>query len=110
MTEKEFRALALAHPGAIEKTHMNHPDFRFGGRVFASLGSPDVGWAMVKLTPAQQAAMIKRAPKSTRPANGAWGAQGCTSIFLADAAPEDALRSAVDEAARPKRTVRATKR
>lgn len=85
MTAQEFRRLALAIPGAVESAHMNHPDFRLGGRVFASLDSPDVGWAMVKLTPAQQATMLRRAPKAFRAANSAWGAKGYTNLFLADA-------------------------
>jgi hypothetical protein len=38
---EEFRRLALAHPGAEERAHMGHPDFRVGGRLFATLGSPD---------------------------------------------------------------------
>lgn len=89
MTAQEFRRLALAVPGAVENAHMNHPDFRLGGRVFASLNSPDIGWGMVKLMPAQQTAMLKRAPEAFRPANGAWGKQGCTSVFLADAKSAD---------------------
>lgn len=93
MTAQEFRRLALAIPGAAESAHMNHPDFRLGGRVFASLDSPDVGWCMMKLTPPQQAAAIARAPAVFRPANGAWGMQGCTIAFLADAKPADVAAS-----------------
>jgi hypothetical protein len=28
---------------------MGHPDFRVGGKIFATLGYPQVGWAMIKL-------------------------------------------------------------
>jgi hypothetical protein len=40
MTVDEFRSLALGFPGTVESAHMNHPDFRAGGRIFATLG-PD---------------------------------------------------------------------
>ena len=39
MTADEFRSLVLEIPGAVEKSHMNHPDFRLYDRVFASLGA-----------------------------------------------------------------------
>jgi hypothetical protein len=54
MTSDEFRKMALEIPKAIERTHMNHPDFRVTGKIFASLGVPDENWGMVKLTPEQQ--------------------------------------------------------
>jgi hypothetical protein len=54
MTPTEFRNLDLAIPSAVEKSHMAHPDFRLGGKIFASLGKPDEEWGMVKLTPEQQ--------------------------------------------------------
>ena len=54
MTADRFRRLALEISGAIESSHMNHPDFRIGGRIFASLGYPDDEHGMVKLTPEQQ--------------------------------------------------------
>jgi hypothetical protein len=47
MTINEFREMALEIPNAIERSHMNHPDFRVAGKVFASLGVPDENWAMV---------------------------------------------------------------
>jgi len=37
MTPNEFRELALSFPEAIESAHMRHPDFRVGGRIFATL-------------------------------------------------------------------------
>ncbi len=43
MTPNEFRELALSFPEAIESAHMHHPDFRVGGRIFATLGYPDAG-------------------------------------------------------------------
>jgi len=40
MTVEEFRAIALSFPESEERTHMNHPDFRVGGKIFATI-SPD---------------------------------------------------------------------
>ncbi len=34
---------------------MDHPDFRVGGKIVATLGAPSKGRAMVKLPPAEQA-------------------------------------------------------
>ena len=51
MTIDEFRKIALEIPTAVEQSHMNHPDFRVAGKIFASLGAPDENWGMVKLTP-----------------------------------------------------------
>lgn len=88
MTAADFRSFALTLPGVVEGAHCGHPDFRLGGRVVASLDSPDVGWAMVKLTPAQQSEVLRASASGFRPANGAWGAQGYTILFLADAKAE----------------------
>jgi len=85
MTAEEFKAAALKVPGAIEAAHMNHPDFRVNGRIFASLGYPDDGWGMVKLTPEQQRAFMKEAPEMFEPCAGAWGRQGSTSVHIASA-------------------------
>jgi predicted DNA-binding protein (MmcQ/YjbR family) len=41
MTPNEFRRAAVALPGAEEKAHMGHPDFRVGGKIFATLANPD---------------------------------------------------------------------
>ena len=50
MNAGRFRRLALALPEATERSHMGHPDFRVGGKIFATLGWPEGGWGMVKLT------------------------------------------------------------
>ena len=72
-------------PGASESSHMNHPDFRIGGRVFASVSYPDDAHAMVKLSPAQQAHFIAKDPATFSPSAGAWGRQGNTNVLLASA-------------------------
>ena len=84
MTANEFRKLALAFPGAVEASHMNHPDFRIGGKIFATLGPSEI-WGMLKLTPEQQQSFIKKAPSVFEPCRGAWGEQGATTVRLASA-------------------------
>ena len=83
MTAGEFRRMALALPGAVESAHMRHPDFRVEGKVFATLGYPDDGWGMVKLTPEQQGVFVKRGAGSFKACNGAWGERGATNVELA---------------------------
>lgn len=61
---------------------MEHPDFRVGGKIFATLGYPEDGWAMVKLTPIEQEMFIKAQPGVFVPCAGAWGRRGATSIRL----------------------------
>jgi hypothetical protein len=99
MTTNEFRKLALAIPTTVERSHMNHPDFRVAGKIFASLGVPDKGWGMVKLTPEQQRMFIEKAPKIFKPASGAWGRQGYTNVYL-PVAQASIVRAALDAAAK----------
>src|SRR5438445_12296810 len=87
MTIDEFRKMALGIPTAVERSHMNHPDFRVAGRIFASLGVPDASWGMAKLTPEQQRAFIEKGPEVFKPCSGAWGRQGYTNVDLASAKP-----------------------
>jgi hypothetical protein len=61
---------------------MNHPDFRVGGRIFATMGYPDAGWAMVALTPEAQDAFVAMSPEAFSPVKGKWGEQGATSVLL----------------------------
>jgi hypothetical protein len=82
MTADGFRRLALALPEAIESAHMGHPDFRVGGKIFATLGYPDAGWGMVKLTPEQQELFMRVAPDAFVPSKGAWGRAGSTTVQL----------------------------
>lgn len=85
MTPNDFRKLALSIPDVEEREHMNHPDFRVAGKIFASLGAPNEEWGMVKVTPDEQAALIAEAPKAFKPCTGAWGRAGCTNVHLASA-------------------------
>ena len=105
MTPNEFRELALSFPEAIESAHMHHPDFRVGGRIFATLGYPGEDWAMVKLSPADQKEFVRTSPGVFTPVKGAWGRQGATNINL-PAATINIVREALTTAWRntaPKR-------
>lgn len=84
MTSDDFRTLALDFPEAVESAHMDHPDFRVGGRIFATLG-PNGDWGMVKLTPDQQAPLVRGEPDVYKPAAGAWGKKGATIVTLENA-------------------------
>jgi len=106
MTADEFRRLALSFPEASENAHMNHPDFRVRGKIFATLG-PGEAWGMVKLTPDQQEVLVQAEPAVFEPINGAWGRRGATYVRL-EAAKEPAVRQALAAAWRntaPKRLV-----
>lgn len=95
MTADEFRDIALSFPEAEERSHMNHPDFRVRGKIFATLG-PDGTWGMAKLTPTQQQEFLRREP-AFKPASGKWGEGGATIITLAEsdtAVLHDALAAA----------------
>jgi hypothetical protein len=107
MTAKDFRRLALSLPEAEERSHMNHPDFRVCGKIFATLGYPDKTRAMVKLPPEQQHYFSKDYPDVFVPVKGAWGRQGATSVNL-KAAEKETMRKAMQLAWRniaPKRLV-----
>ena len=85
MTANEFRKIALSFPEAVESTHMNHPDFRVRGKIFATLSYPDKRYGMVKLPPRAQEEFVFAEPKAYVPVKGAWGRQGCTSVLLKSA-------------------------
>ena len=82
MTPNDFRQLALSLPEVIESAHMSHPDFRIGGKIFATLGYPDEDWAMVKLTRDAQTEFVRNNTGFFKPVKGAWGRQGGTNIYL----------------------------
>ena len=92
MTADEFRRIALSFPDSEESSHHGHPDFRVHGKVFATLGYPDAGWAMVKLTPAQQARFVDGHSDCLQCVKGAWGRRGATNINLFASTPPLARR------------------
>jgi hypothetical protein len=97
MNANDFRRLALQLPGAVEGSHMGSPDFRVGGRIFATLASLDQGYGNLMLTPEQQAAFVDEAPEIFVPIAGGWGRMGMTHIRLS-AANEGLLAGALHTA------------
>lgn len=86
---------------------MSHPDFRVRGKIFATLGYPENGCAMVKLAPEQQHNFVEVYPAAFAPVTGAWGRRGATTVRL-KAADHAVVRRALAAAWRntaPKRLV-----
>ncbi|HEX8490195.1 MAG TPA: MmcQ/YjbR family DNA-binding protein [Chthoniobacterales bacterium] len=105
MTPDAFRKIALSLPEATESEHMAHPDFRVGGKIFATLGYPDREHGMVVLPPEEQARLIKSHANIFFPAKGAWGKRGSTCVRL-DAIDKRTLKRVLEIAWRkrvPKR-------
>jgi hypothetical protein len=94
MNADDFRRIALSLEGAEESSHMGAPDFRVGGRIFATLASQRQGYGNLMLTPEQQAAFVEEAPDLFLPVHGGWGRNGATHIRLA-AANEDVVAGAL---------------
>jgi hypothetical protein len=97
MTPDDFRRIALTFEGAEESAHMGAPDFRVGGRIFATLASESHGYGNLMLTPEIQAAFLADAPDVFLPVAGGWGRNGSTHIRLAEAS-EDVLTGALQTA------------
>ena len=100
MDIEDFRRVALSLPGAEESSHMGAPDFRVGGRIFATLASQSQGYGNLMLSPEQQEAFVKESPEVFVPIAGGWGRMGATHIRLA-AANEDLLAGALHEHIHP---------
>ncbi len=97
MTVEDFRRLALSLPGSEESSHMGSPDFRVGGRIFATLAHQAKGYGNLMLTPDQQASFVEEAPTIFVPIHGGWGLKGATHVVLA-AATEEVLAGALQVA------------
>jgi hypothetical protein len=107
MTAKEFRKIALSLPETEERSHMDHPDFRVAGKIFATLGYPDKTRGMVKLSPEDQHYFFKDNPDVFIPVKGTWGRRGATSVYL-KASDKATMTKAIQAAWRniaPKRLV-----
>jgi len=76
---------------------MGQPDFRVGGRIFATLASAKQGYGNLMLTPAQQQEFVKELPEVFLPIPGGWGRMGATHVVLA-VADEDVLTGALQTA------------
>jgi hypothetical protein len=84
MTPAQYRRLALSFEGAEEASHRDHPDFRVGGKIFATIWK---GNGVLMLKPEQQAELVSSHPEVFSPVSGGWGRRGSTTVHL-DAADE----------------------
>jgi hypothetical protein len=94
-----FRSIACSLPGAVESAHMGNPDFRVGGRIFATLSGQARGRGVLKLTTDQQAEFVGEFPHVFEPVQGGWGRMGMTCLVL-DHADEATMRGALTTAHR----------
>jgi len=97
MTPDDFRRIALSLEGAEEGSHMGSPDFRVGGRIFATLAAQAQGYGNLMLTPDQQAIFVAEAHEVFIPVPGGWGRNGATHLKLS-AAHEDLVFGALQTA------------
>jgi hypothetical protein len=94
MNAADFRRIALSLEGAVESSHMGAPDFRVGGRIFATLASQKDGYGNLMLTPEMQAEFVRELPEVFLPIHGGWGRMGATHILFSKA-NEDVLTGAL---------------
>jgi hypothetical protein len=97
MNASDFRRIALSLEGTEEGSHMGAPDFRVGGRIFATLAAQKHGYGNLMLTPEQQADFVNELPDVFLPIPGGWGRMGATHVRLAAVQQEvlaGALRTA----------------
>jgi hypothetical protein len=78
---------------------MGHPDFRVGGRIFATLSGQERGRGVLKLTVEQQAEFVGEWPEVFEPVHGGWGRMGMTYVVL-DRADDETMRGALATAHR----------
>jgi len=83
--------------GAAEGSHFGNPDFRVGGRIFATLSLERDGYGVLLLTPEQQAGMVEDEPEVFSPVPGGWGRNGSTRVLLSKVA-RDVLEGALTTA------------
>lgn len=77
---------------------MNHPDFRVGGKIFATIWK---GNGVVLLTREQQDSLTDSRPDIFTPVKGGWGRRGSTTVHL-ELADEEWVRKALSIAWRNK--------
>ncbi len=97
MNAHDFRRLALSLDGAEEGSHVGKPDFRVGGKIFATLSSQALGFGNLVLSPEQQADFVGELPEVFVPIAGGWGRMGMTHVRL-EAVSEDVLAGALHTA------------
>lgn len=82
------RELALALPQAEEHEHFGKPSFRVKTKIFATLWADDRR-AVLKLTLADQMALVALDPDAFSPIPGAWGEKGWTNVDLTQIERDD---------------------
>src|SRR3954454_19314718 len=102
LTIEDFRRIALSFEGAQESSHMGSPDFRVGGRIFATLAAQGQGYGNLMLSPEQQQDFLIERPDVFLPVAGGWGRMGATHVRLTQV-NEDLLRGALETAWRLRR-------
>jgi hypothetical protein len=60
---------------------MGHPDFRVGGKIFATLPA-DESYGVVMLSPNEQKNFMEAEPTVFSPVPGGWGRKGSTRVDL----------------------------
>lgn len=80
-TAAQFRKMVLALADVEESSHMDHPDFRRSGKIFAGL-TRDEKTGTLRLSPEIQSTVVHEGSEFT-PAAGAWGQKGWTQVDLA---------------------------
>ncbi len=81
VTAAAFRQLALRFAEAVESAHMDHPDFRVGGKIFATLSCAE-DYGVVMLSPEEQKEFVDADPEGFSPVPGGWGRKGSTRVHL----------------------------
>src|SRR5260370_7580154 len=82
MTGADFRRIALSMPEAVEGAHFGNPDFRVGGKIFATLSLEKEGFGVLLFSPEQQSVMVADAPALFSPVPGGSPRKGSTHAPL----------------------------
>ena len=82
MTSEEFQQTAVSLTGVRYETKLGSLSFSVSGKTFATLGSPDPTFALIKLTPEEQAKAMIANPLAFCPQAGGAGARGWTCVRL----------------------------
>lgn len=96
VTRARFQTLALAFDDASTAPHMDRLAFRTPHRIYATLAA-DGASANLKLSLEQQELLVAARPEAFAPVPGGWGAQGWTTVTLANV-DEGALKDALEGA------------